>query len=102
MSPPRALSPEQIAEAAALYERGQSCRTLAPLYHVHPTTMARWLRNAGVKLRTPHYPVRYLESEDILKTTQLAAMGISQREIGRILGIHQTTVAARLRRYARP
>jgi lambda repressor-like predicted transcriptional regulator len=44
-------SPEQVSEAAHLYEQGSSVRTLGDVYGLDPSTIARRLKRAGVKLR---------------------------------------------------
>jgi DNA-directed RNA polymerase specialized sigma24 family protein len=101
MSAKPVLSPEQAHELIALYKQGWSGYRLAQRYHVASSTVWAYLKRAGVPRRTPKWPVPQLPAEEILRTTELAGRGLSQRQIAEILGIHQTTVSHRLRRYGR-
>jgi hypothetical protein len=50
----RAISPEQISEAAGLYRQGLSLARLAERYGFDGQTIHTHLRRAGVVMRGPH------------------------------------------------
>lgn len=98
----RVLTPEQVSELVRSYEAGATGSELAKRYLVAPATVWAYLRRSGVKTRPSRYPLPPpLSSEDILETCELVRKGLSQREVGEILGIHQTTVSYRVKRYCR-
>jgi DNA-binding CsgD family transcriptional regulator len=98
----RVLSPEQVSELIRLYEAGATGSQLAERYLVSPATVWAYLRRAGAKVRPSRYPLPPpLSSEAILETCELIRKGLSQREVAEILGIHQTTVSYRVKRYCR-
>jgi lambda repressor-like predicted transcriptional regulator len=50
----RAISPEQIAEAAVLYRQGWSLARLAECYGFDGQTIHTHLKRAGIVMRRPH------------------------------------------------
>lgn len=101
--PQPVLSDADVAEMVRLHvELGRTRRELAGQFHVHPSTVGRYLRGAGAQVRrAPYKATRFVDQEELLHALQLAGQGYSARDIAWLLDRHPTTIREWLRRYAR-
>lgn len=89
--PKKALSDDQIKEAAELFGAGHTCAEIAAWYGVHERTLRIWLRRAG--LASTDSRVR---KTDPVQLAEMYAEGKSAAVIGQELGVAVELVRLRL------
>lgn len=81
-----------IDEIATDYRRGCTLACLALRYRVADTTIMRWLRSAGVKLRPRCYPRDWVPGTND-RILELDGAGVSGVEIARRLSVSKQHVS---------
>lgn len=100
------LSDEDVAIAVSLYRYGYSLTAVGQELHVSKTTVKNYLLREGVKLRPKggHGRNKHDEGADDIELIEHLywTVGLSQSEIGRLMGLHQTAVLKRMHRHGVP
>jgi IS30 family transposase len=86
------LSPADVLELVKAYPTGQTMRSLAQQFGVHPDTVSRHGQRAGVRR-----PVVKVTASVLARARQLYEQGWSTPQIGRELGIGSSSIAKKLR-----
>jgi transposase len=99
---PRQVPDDVAEEMRRLYvDGGMSTREVAAVTFWEQSTVWRTLRRLGVEPRKRLNRSKRLDAETVLETVELYGRGLSAAEVGAILGVHESTVRYRVRRYSR-
>lgn len=90
----RMLSPAEVDELVALYERGATERSLAARFGAHRQTVSEHLKRAGVVKR----PKTKMTESMVSRARELYEQGWSGPRISRALGINVDTIYKALKR----
>jgi DNA-directed RNA polymerase specialized sigma24 family protein len=95
--PLRALSPREEDEVVAAYEAGMSQTEIGEVLGVSQGTVYKILKRHGIKTREPRRS-RALSPKEEDEVISVYEAGMSQAEIGEVLGVSQQTVSRILER----
>jgi predicted transcriptional regulator len=95
------LSAEEVAEAVSMRARGMAVERIAEHFHVHQTTLGRYLDGAGVPRQRLMKGGRRVSTEAVLRMGELVGQGYSATDIASLMGLSASAVRRRLRQHSR-